>query len=119
MARSPLPAGRAVNESAPTPRTELPARSELKAQHGPTAAHEHAPLAASGPAESLPVPESWHSQRLVALFVAGLMLFNFPLLVVWGQDATVFGLPLLPVAMFGLWAMLIALLAVTVERARR
>ena len=27
-------------------------------------------------------------------------LFNFPLLIVWDRDATVLGLPLLPVALF-------------------
>ena len=33
--------------------------------------------------------------RLVALFVAGLLLLNFPLLALWDRDATVLGLPLL------------------------
>ena len=35
------------------------------------------------------------------------MLFNFPMLIVWDRDATVFGLPLLPVALFAIWAALI------------
>lgn len=53
--------------------------------------------------------------RLLALFAGGVLLFNFPLLKLWLSDATVFGLPLLPVALFGAWAMLIALLAWLME----
>jgi hypothetical protein len=56
------------------------------------------------------------TQALVALCGAALVLFNFPMLVIWDRDATVFGLPLLPVALFGIWAGLIALLAWASER---
>ena len=49
-------------------------------------------------------------RRCLALFAAGVLLFNFPLLKLWLSDATVFGLPLLPVALFGAWALLIAVL---------
>ena len=56
------------------------------------------------------------SQRLLALFAAGLLLLNFPLLALWDHDVTVFGLPLLPTALFGIWALLIAVLAVLMER---
>lgn len=56
---------------------------------------------------------------LAALFAAGALAFNFPLLAVWDTDATVFGLPLLPVALFGIWAVLIAALAVASERRAR
>lgn len=56
------------------------------------------------------------SQILVALAVAGLLLFNFPLLVVWDQGTTLFGLPALPVALFGIWGALIAVLAWVLER---
>ncbi|MEP7280419.1 MAG: hypothetical protein ABI696_00460 [Rubrivivax sp.] len=55
-------------------------------------------------------------QRLIALFGAGLLLFNFPLLALWDHDTTVFGLPLFPAALFGLWATLIAVLAWLAER---
>ena len=55
-------------------------------------------------------------QRLVALFVAGGMLLNFPLLALWDRDATVFGLPLFPAALFVLWGGLIALLGSIAER---
>ncbi len=55
------------------------------------------------------------THRLLALFAAGLLLFNFPLLKLWLSDATVMGLPLLPVALFGAWAVLIAVLAWLME----
>ena len=55
-------------------------------------------------------------QRLVALFVAGGLLLNFPLLALWDRDATVLGLPLFSAALFVLWGGLIALLGSIVER---
>ena len=55
------------------------------------------------------------TQRLLALFGAGALLFNFPLLKLWLSEHTVFGLPLLPVALFSAWALLIALLALLME----
>jgi hypothetical protein len=55
-------------------------------------------------------------QRLIALFALALLLFNFPLLALWDREATVFGLPLFPAALFVLWALLIAALALLMER---
>lgn len=49
-------------------------------------------------------------QRLLALFAAGLLAFNFPLLALWDVDATLLGLPLFPAALFLVWALLIAVL---------
>ncbi len=60
--------------------------------------------------------KSLGGQRLVALFVAGGLLLNFPLLALWDRDATVLGLPLFPAALFVLWGGLIALLGSIVER---
>ncbi len=54
-------------------------------------------------------------QRLLALFGAGALLFNFPLLKLWLTDGTVFGWPLLPVALFGAWVLLIGVLAWLME----
>ena len=51
------------------------------------------------------------SQRLLALFAVGALLFNFPLLALWDRDVSVFGVPLFPAALFSLWALLIGLLA--------
>jgi hypothetical protein len=56
------------------------------------------------------------TQRLWAVFVGGWALLNFPLLTLWGADVRVGGLPLLPVALFLIWAGLIALVAWLVER---
>ena len=55
------------------------------------------------------------TQRLLALFAAGWLLFNFPLLALWDHDARVWGLPLFPLALFVIWAVLIAVLAWVVE----
>lgn len=55
-------------------------------------------------------------QRLVALFAAACLLFNFPLLALWDRDATLAGVPLFPAALFLIWALLIAALAWIVER---
>ncbi|GAB3188148.1 hypothetical protein [Hydrogenophaga aquatica] len=56
------------------------------------------------------------SQRLLALFFAGGLLFNFPLIALWDRDVQWFGLPLFPLALFIVWGSLIALLAWIVER---
>lgn len=56
------------------------------------------------------------AQVLVALWVAGMVLFNFPMLIVFDRDVTLMGLPLLPLALFGNWALLIGALAWALER---
>ncbi len=56
------------------------------------------------------------TQRLVALFCCGWLVLNFPLLGLWDVDTTVFGLPLLPVALLVLWTLLIIALAWLMER---
>jgi hypothetical protein len=55
-------------------------------------------------------------QRLLALFVAGLLLLNFPLISLWDRDVQLWGLPLFPLALFGIWALLVAILAWMMER---
>lgn len=55
-------------------------------------------------------------QRLVALFCGGLLALNYPLLALWDPAATLAGLPLFPLALFGLWAVLIGALAWLLER---
>ncbi|MEZ5647013.1 MAG: hypothetical protein R3E94_06995 [Burkholderiaceae bacterium] len=55
------------------------------------------------------------AQRLVALFVAGWVCMNFPLLALWDTDTRVLGLPLFPLALFVIWAVLIVALAWVVE----
>ena len=56
-------------------------------------------------------------QRLVALFAAGALLLNFPLLALWDRDTTLLGLPLFPLALFLIWGGVIALLAWLMESA--
>lgn len=55
-------------------------------------------------------------QRLIALFALGVLLLNFPLLSVWDSGAFLWGMPVFPLALFGVWACLIAALAWAVER---
>jgi len=56
------------------------------------------------------------AQRLSALFAFGWLALNFPLLGLWDVDATWWGVPVFPAALFGLWALLIAAVAWLVER---
>lgn len=58
-----------------------------------------------------------HRSRSVALFAAAALLFNFPLLALWSHPVQVFGLPLFPLALFVLWALVIAAVAWLSERA--
>ncbi len=55
-------------------------------------------------------------QRLVALCLLGLLLFNYPLLAVFNVRGTVFGVPVLYAYFFLAWAALIALMALVIER---
>ena len=57
------------------------------------------------------MPGPLRNQRLLALFGAGWLLLNFPLLTLWDRGVTVAGIPLLPAALFGGWALLIAVAA--------
>ena len=56
------------------------------------------------------------AQRLVALFVLGWLLFSFPLLSLFNSGGTVFGIPVLYAWLFGVWAALIAVMVLVVER---
>lgn len=58
---------------------------------------------------------SLQRQRLIALFALGVLLLNFPLLAVWDSTATLWDLPVFPLALFGVWACLIAATAWVVE----
>ena len=57
-------------------------------------------------------------QRLVAVFLLGMLLFNYPLLALFNRAAEAFGIPLLYVYIFSSWALLIALMALIIERSR-
>ena len=51
------------------------------------------------------------SQRLLGLFALGWLLLNVPLLTLWDRPLMFWGLPLMPLALFGGWGILIALAA--------
>lgn len=55
-------------------------------------------------------------QRLVAVFLAGCLLFNYPVLSLFDRPVELFGLPLLFVYLFAAWAGLIGLMAWVIER---
>ncbi len=57
-----------------------------------------------------------HGQRLIAVFLLGCLLLNYPLFSLFNLDYRVFGIPLLYVYTFFAWGLLIALTAAIVER---
>jgi len=56
------------------------------------------------------------AERLVALFLLGCALFNYPVLALFNRATDVFGIPLLYAFLFGAWLGLIALMAFVIER---
>ncbi len=57
-----------------------------------------------------------HGQRLIAVFLLGCLLLNYPLLQLFNIDYRVFGIPVLYVYAFFAWGVLIALTAIIIER---
>jgi hypothetical protein len=57
-------------------------------------------------------------QRLVAVFLLGLFLLNYPLLPLFNGRGILFGIPALYAYLFLVWGVLIALLVAVVERRR-
>jgi len=55
-------------------------------------------------------------QRLAALFLLGFLLLNYPLLDLFAGPSHVLGIPALYVYVFAVWALLIALMALVVEK---
>lgn len=53
--------------------------------------------------------------RFVALFMLGLLLFNYPVLALFNLNGTLLGVPILYAYMFAGWAALIALMAYVAE----
>jgi hypothetical protein len=54
--------------------------------------------------------------RLLGLCALGWLGLNFPLITLWDHRVTLFGLPLMALALFVGWAVLIAIAAWIVER---
>jgi hypothetical protein len=57
-------------------------------------------------------------QRLVALFLLGGLLFNYPLLALFNIGSEAFGIPVLYTYIFVAWGLLIVLTALVIERSR-
>jgi hypothetical protein len=57
-------------------------------------------------------------QRLVAIFLMGCVLLNYPILSLFARRAEVGGVPLLFAYVFAAWVVLIALMAFVIERPR-
>ena len=55
-------------------------------------------------------------QRLVALFLLGFLLLNYPLLNLFARNEEILGIPLLYAYVFVVWAAFIALMALVVEK---
>lgn len=68
------------------------------------------------PSRPTPAPHGLRGQRLVALFLLGVLLFNYPLLQLFSRDGLVLGIPLLYCYIFCTWAVLIGLMALVVEQ---
>lgn len=58
-------------------------------------------------------------QRLVAAFIAGAVLFNYPVISLLDRAEPFFGMPMLWVCLFAIWIAIIALVAWIVERGAR
>ena len=54
--------------------------------------------------------------RLACLFMLGVLLFNYPLLALFNVQGRIFGVPVLYAYIFLAWGLLIALVALVMER---
>lgn len=57
-------------------------------------------------------------QRMIGLFLLGVLLLYSPLLSVFDTDTELFGFPVIYIYLFSTWVALIALIAWLVERGR-
>lgn len=57
-------------------------------------------------------------QRLVAVFLLGCVLLNYPILFLFNRRESILGIPLLYLYIFSAWTFLIALMAYVIERRR-
>jgi hypothetical protein len=55
-------------------------------------------------------------ERMVAVFLCGCVLFNYPLLSLFDRGTDLFGIPLIYVYVFAAWGGLIAVMAWFIER---
>lgn len=57
-------------------------------------------------------------QRLAAIFLMGWLLLDYPILSLFARSGEIAGIPLLYAYLFGVWIILIALMALVIERMR-
>ena len=62
------------------------------------------------------LPAGKRNERLVALVLAGALALNYPLLDVFSDERLLFGIPVLYLYLFTVWAIFIALAALITER---
>jgi hypothetical protein len=55
---------------------------------------------------------------MLSIFLAGCLLFNFPLIALFNVSGRVLGVPVLYAYLFTAWALIIALVAMVMERGR-
>ena len=55
-------------------------------------------------------------QRLVAVFILGCLMFNYPVLALFNRPETALGIPLLYAYIFAAWAALVVLMALVVRK---
>ena len=63
-------------------------------------------------------PSGAKGQRLIALFILGSLLFNYPVLSLFNVPADALGVPVLYAYIFAAWTLLIALMAFAAESRR-
>ncbi|WP_020559137.1 hypothetical protein [Thiofilum flexile] len=56
------------------------------------------------------------AQRLVGWFLLAVSLLNFPLLLLWDHNVTLWGIPIFPLGLFIVWTLLILGLVWIIER---
>ena len=54
-------------------------------------------------------------QRLAALFLAGVLIFNYPLFLLFNKESTIWGIPILYFSIFVCWVVFIGLMALIIE----
>ncbi len=55
-------------------------------------------------------------QRLAALFLLGCLLFNYPLLSLFNNSGSIWGIPILYAYLFTTWALFISVAIIIIQR---
>ncbi len=63
-------------------------------------------------------PDASAKRRLFGVFLLGCVLFNFPILSLFNLDRSVFGIPMLYIYLFAVWAVVIGLIGLAQRSVR-